>query len=287
MNEITFNVEQKNGVITVNFDEIKEQLAAGMEEYRGMVFTEDSKADAKKTVASLRKFKKSISDRRIEVKKNFMQPYTEFEMQVKELDKLIDEPINFINGQVEEFERKRVAERKKEIDAIYAECIGELEDYLPLLKIYDYKWDNATTSKKSIREDIEERVKTVRHDIETIKDMQTDAVDKALDKYKATLNLADAITFINNWEKQKAEILKRQEEAARAAEEEQNQQTEPTKNVAPPLEETPSGEDTVKKTDETLESGLKEVTFIVKADMLQLAQLESAFNEFGIEYRRI
>lgn len=279
MNEITFNVEQKNGVITVNFDEIKEQLAAGMEEYRGMVFTEDSKADAKKTVASLRKLKKAISDRRIEVKKNFMQPYTEFEMQVKELDKLIDEPINFINGQVEEFERKRVAERKKEIDAIYAECIGELEDYLPLLKIYDYKWENATTSKKSIREDIEERVKTVRHDIETIKDMQTDAVDKALDKYKATLNLADAITFINNWEKQKSEILKRQEEAVRAAEEEQNQQTEPPKNVAPPLEATPSGEENVKA-----ETVLK---YEIQADLFQKAQLEAFLKEHKIEYRRI
>lgn len=279
MNEITFNVEQKNGVITVNFDEIKEQLAAGMEEYRGMVFTEDSKADAKKTVVSLRKLKKAISDRRIEVKKNFMQPYTEFEMQVKELDKLIDEPINFINGQVEEFERKRVAERKKEIDAIYAECIGELEDYLPLLKIYDYKWENATTSKKSIREDIEERVKTVRHDIETIKDMQTDAVDKALDKYKATLNLADAITFINNWEKQKSEILKRQEEAVRVAEEEQNQQTEPPKNVAPPLEETPSGGDTVKN-----EAVLR---YEIYADLFQKAQLEAFLKEHKIEYRRI
>lgn len=279
MNEITFNVEQKNGVITVNFDEIKEQLAAGMEEYRGMVFTEDSKADAKKTVASLRKLKKAISDRRIEVKKNFMQPYTEFEMKVKELDKLIDEPINFINGQVEEFERKRVAERKKEIDAIYAECIGELEDYLPLLKIYDYKWENATTSKKSIREDIEERVKTVRHDIETIKDMQTDAVDKALDKYKATLNLADAITFINNWEKQKSEILKRQEEAVRAAEEEHNQQTEPPKNVAPPLEATPSGEENVKA-----ETVLK---YEIHADLFQKAQLEAFLKEHKIEYRRI
>lgn len=278
MNEITFNVEQNDGAITANFDQIKEQLNVVLEEYRGMVFTEDSKTEAKKTLAGLRKFKKSINDRRIEVKKTFMQPYTEFELKVKELDELIDEPIHFINEQVEEFERKRVAERKKEIDAIYAECVEDLSEQLPLIKIYDYKWENATTSKKAIREQIEERVRTVRHDIETIKDMQTDAVDKALEKYKATLNLADAITFINNWEKQKTEILKRQEEAARVAEEQQ-QQAEPTKNVAPPLEATPSGEDTVK--DETI------LRYEIHADLFQKAQIEAFLKEHKIEYRRI
>lgn len=278
MNEITFNVEQNDGVITANFDQIKEQLNVVLEEYRGMVFTEDSKTEAKKTLAGLRKFKKSINDRRIEVKKTFMQPYTEFELKVKELDELIDEPIHFINEQVEEFERKRVAERKKEIDSIYAECVEDLGGYLPLIKIYDYKWENATTSKKAIREQIEERVRTVRHDIETIQDMQTDAVDKALEKYKATLNLADAITFINNWEKQKTEILKRQEEAARVVEE-QKQQAEQPKNVAPPLEATPSGEDTVK--DETI------LRYEIHADLFQKAQIEAFLKEHKIEYRRI
>ena len=41
-------------------------------------------------MASLRKLKKAMNDRRIEIKKTFMAPYTNFEAQVKELDKLID-----------------------------------------------------------------------------------------------------------------------------------------------------------------------------------------------------
>ena len=108
MEEIRVNVEQKNGVIGFNFEEIKEKLNSELEIYKNMIFTEDSKTEAKKTIASLRKLKKSVNDKKLEVKKSFMIPYTNFEAQVKELDNLIDEPINFINNQVEEFERKRV-----------------------------------------------------------------------------------------------------------------------------------------------------------------------------------
>ena len=112
MQDINFLVEQKNGTIGMNFDEVKETLSNGLEEYRHMTFTEDSKTEAKKTVASLRKLKKTVNDKKNEVKKSFMVPYTDFETKVKELDKLIDEPINFINAQVETFERNRVEERK-------------------------------------------------------------------------------------------------------------------------------------------------------------------------------
>ena len=93
MEEIRVNVEQKNGAIGFNFEEIKERLNSELEVYKNMIFTEDSKTEAKKTIASLRKLKKSVNDKKLEVKKSFMIPYTNFEAQVKELDKLIDEPI--------------------------------------------------------------------------------------------------------------------------------------------------------------------------------------------------
>lgn len=58
MQEINLLVEQKNGSIETNFEEIKAALAAGLEEYKGMVFTAESQPEAKRTVASLRKLKK-------------------------------------------------------------------------------------------------------------------------------------------------------------------------------------------------------------------------------------
>ncbi len=68
MQDINFLVEQKSGTIGMNFDEVKATLSNGLEEYRHMTFTEDSKTEAKKTVASLRKLKKTVNDKKNEVK---------------------------------------------------------------------------------------------------------------------------------------------------------------------------------------------------------------------------
>lgn len=48
MEEIRVNVEQKNGVIGFNFEEIKEKLNSELEIYKNMIFTEESKTEAKK-----------------------------------------------------------------------------------------------------------------------------------------------------------------------------------------------------------------------------------------------
>ena len=192
MQEINLLVEQKNGSIETNFEEIKAALAAGLEEYKGMVFTAESQPEAKKTVASLRKLKKAMNDRRIEIKIAFMVPYTNFEAQVKELDKLIDEPIDFISGQIEEFERKRVEEKKVLIGDTYTSIMAEHETaaaYLPLDRIYDSRWENATTTQKSITEAITAHVEQVEKDLATIRAMESEFEDKGLAKYKAPLEL--------------------------------------------------------------------------------------------------
>ena len=215
MQEINLLVEQKNGSIETNFEEIKAVLAAGLEEYKGMVFTAESQPKAKKTVASLRKLKKVMNDRRIEIKKTFMVPYTNFEAQVKELDKLIDEPINFISGQIEEFERKRVETKKSLIHKIYTGIITEHDavmEYLPLDRIYDSRWENTTTTQKAIAEAIAAHVEHVEKDLATIRTMESEFEDKGLAKYKATLELSDAIGIMNQYQKQKEEILRRQAE---------------------------------------------------------------------------
>lgn len=121
-------IVRNNGTIDFNFEDIKDALASELELYKNLVFTEDTKADAKKTVAELRKLKKQIGDKRIEVKKLYMQPYTDFEAKVKELDKLINEPIAFITEQIDAFEQKRIEEKRELINEIYLEAVSGRED---------------------------------------------------------------------------------------------------------------------------------------------------------------
>ena len=180
MEELILNVKQNPGVIELNFDEIEAALDKKLEEYKGAVFTEESKTFAKKEVANLRKFKAKFEDARKSVKREWMKPYDDFEKRMKQLTAKIDEPINLINSQIAEFEQKRKAERQEEIRKIYQELIGDMAEYCELGRIYDPKWENATTTLKSIRESISSSVESTRTAVATISGMQSEAVEKAL-----------------------------------------------------------------------------------------------------------
>ena len=291
MEEIRVNVEQKNGVIGFNFEEIKEKLNSELEIYKNMIFTEDSKTEAKKTIASLRKLKKSVNDKKLEVKKSFMIPYTNFEAQVKELDNLIDEPINFINNQVEEFERRRVEEKKSLISEIYTEIMadhGEASGYLPLQRIHDSKWENATTTKKAITEAIAERVDHVEKDLGIIRSMGSEFEDKGIEKYKATLELSDAIEVMNQYQKQKEEILRRQEEEAkRKAEEEARKESEVSSATDTPMQESPVAQTAPEEIIIEPKPVNDSIVYEIIADPFQIVQLEAQMRSLEIKYRRV
>lgn len=226
MEELILNVKQNPGVIELNFDEIEAALDKKLEEYKGAVFTEESKTFAKKEVASLRKFKAKFEDARKSVKREWMKPYDDFEKRMKQLTAKIDEPINLISSQIAEFEQKRKAERQEEIRKIYQELIGDMAEYCELSRIYDPKWENATTTLKSIKESISESVESARTAVATISGMQSEAVEKALSIYRDSLDMAKAISYINSYEQQKVKIMQREAERRREEEERRRRQEE-------------------------------------------------------------
>jgi hypothetical protein len=269
-------IVRNNGTIDFNFEDIKDALASELELYKNLVFTEDTKADAKKTVAELRKLKKQISDKRIEVKKLYMQPYTDFEAKVKELDKLINEPITFISEQIDAFEQKRIEEKRELINDIYLELVSGREDiagYAELNRVYDSKWENASTSKKTIQESITNYLDGVANDVAAIKSMESEYEAKALMKYKETGVLSDALLTIRQWEKQKEEILKAEEEKQAEAE------ADEILDAPEPIEEF------IELTEKN--DIMKIARYEVKVDLFQQTQLECYMQECGIQYRRL
>ena len=269
-------ISRNNGTIDFNFEDLKDALTGELEFYKNLVFTEDTKADAKKTVAELRKLKKQINDKRIEVKKLYMQPYTDFEAKVKELDKLINEPIAYISEQIDAFEQKRIEEKRELINEIYLELVSEREDiagYAELNRVYDSKWENASTSKKTIQEAITSYLDSVDNDIAAIESMESEYEAKALMRYKETGVLSDALLTIRQWEKQKEEILKAEEEKQAEAE------ADEILDAPEPIEEF---------TEPTEKNDIMKIArYEVKVDPFQQTQLECYMQECGIQYRRL
>lgn len=287
MQKLNLSVQLQNGTIDANFDSIKAALVAELDTYKKMVFTEDSKKDAKDTVAYLRKFNKALDDKRKEVKKAYMAPCDAFEAKVNELKKQVDEPINFINQQIEEFERKRVEEKRALIKEIYTGIAAEhaeAAEYLPLQKIYDKRWENATTTKKAITETITERMTSVETDLTTIRSMESEYEDKGIERYKATLELSVAIATMNQFQKQKEEILRREKEREERIEAEEEKE-EPSGSAVPVIPAVPTKEPKEESV-ASVPTG-NTVRYEVIADLFQIAQLESAMREYGIKFRRV
>ena len=302
MYDLELAVSQDLGKITANFDEIKTALAGQLEKYKDKEFTEDKKKDAKEDLASLRKLKKSVDDRRKEVKKVYMKPYDDFEAKVKELIGLIDEPIKLIDYQVKSFEANRVKARKEEIKKVYEELVpDELQDYIPLERIYGPKWDNATTTMKSVKTEISSKVSSTNADIAAIKAMRSEKEETALNLYMENNNLAIAIQYLSEYENEKAEILRKQEaEEVERREQEleaerQRIREEERRRVRQEEEIRVTAEKKViedlKTVDEEKAAQLstndsKTVIYTVVATEEELADIEQAMTSFGVYFER-
>lgn len=202
------------GAVSCDFESIKNHLNEQLQLYTNLVFTEETKKDAKNAVADLRKEKKLFTDRLKEVKAEYMKPWDEFSTKAMEIAGMYDVPICKINDQIDEFEAKRIEEKKAQINEIYAELVPEEEwaEIIPLRNIYNPKWENATFTAKQIKEEIMDRKIKAKEAVEAIKTFGSDKEDQAINMYKRDFDLSACMTFLANYEKQKKEIMAQEEE---------------------------------------------------------------------------
>lgn len=286
-------ITQSNGAIKENFTEAKAYLQEQLNAYKGVVFTEDTKKDAKDTVANLRKDKKALQDRIKVVKAEYMKPFEEFNTKAMELIALYDEPIEYINGQVNAFEEKRKAEKKEQIKAIYLEMIPEEEwqAVLPLPKIANPKWENATTTAKSIKEEIMKYKEDAKTAYTAIKAMNSDKEAEALEMYNRNYNLNECMDFLNRYEQQKKEVLEREREREQREAEERIRREEREKIAQEKLAQDAIEEAKELAKQETIESFIPESTeatedysYMIRLNEESKKKLEMFMDSVGIEY---
>lgn len=178
-------------VIEFNFEEIKAALQEKVSKYENQVYTECQMIEAKKDLADLRKFTKAMSDERIRIKKEYMKPCDEFEAKIKELDAIVQKPIEQINNQVKEYEDS-VKEKKKVQIITFFEGYSSFE-WLKIEQIFNEKWLNASTKMSAIEKEIIDRLSQIRNDLLTLSNLPEFSFE-ATEVYKDTLDMNKAIT---------------------------------------------------------------------------------------------
>ena len=202
--------------IEFNFDELKADLSEQLELYRGLIVTEDSIPGAKDKRAKLNALVKSVEDARKSVKKTMLEPYNDFEKQIKELVALIQQPIDAIDTQVKAFEDAAKEEKYQSIARFYQTNIGSLMDIVPIERILNPKWANKGMDFMVITQEMITQINKIKNDIEVLRKMRLPGEQQVIDVYLRTFDMSAALAEKNRLEEQAAK-LKALEDEQKAA----------------------------------------------------------------------
>lgn len=210
------NPASENGFIQAiefNFDELKTELSTRLEKYNNLTYTEETIKQAKDDRAGLNKFKEAIETRRKEIKNLCLKPYNDFEAKVKELTGLIDQPILAIDSQIKNFDNQRIEAKRVDITDFFNSAIGDLAEILPLEKIFNPKWLNATYKMTNIQKEIVETIGKVNGNLSVIGDLKLNPnlALQVKDKYLQTLDFGLAMAEKTRLENLQNAINKREE----------------------------------------------------------------------------
>lgn len=192
--------------IDFNYEELKQAIKASMEKYDNLFYTDDQIKVAKADRANLNNFIKIMDGKRKEVKEKCLAPYGDFEAKIKELQKLVEEPVARIDTQIKTYENGKKAEKKTELRRYYAEKALEIADLIDFEQIFNDRWLNVSVSLTAIYNEIDTIVANIRDDFKAISALNSEFTMQIKDKYLQTLNLSAALQENERLTAQKAKI---------------------------------------------------------------------------------
>lgn len=223
-----YNPTDENAIkkIDWNHEELKQEITTRANDYKNLVYTDENIKEAKSDRANLNKFIKVLDAKRKDVKKMMLEPYTEFEGQVKELIGIIVEANNNIDSQVKAYEQKKRDEKLVKVQEIYDGIFGD-SDLLSILtwdRVFKPTYLNATTTLKSIKAEMTELLERVTSELDIINNDDGEYQFEMKEAYLKNFSMTDALTVKQKFEenaRRKAEY-----EAKRQAEIEERKERE-------------------------------------------------------------
>ena len=197
---------KKIDTILFNYDEMKNELSDKLVKYKGTTYDDSAISLAKKDKASLNKLKKAINDKKIEIKKECLIPYEDFETKVKEIMAMIDKPVLEIDTQIKNYEERVETEKRTQIEAYFDLVVGDLANILKLDKVFNDKWLNVTFSMKNIEAEIDETIKRTNDDLEVIKGLNSEFNTELMNEYLCNFDLAAVLRKKSMLEERKKAI---------------------------------------------------------------------------------
>ena len=216
--------------IECNYEELKAELSQKLEEYKGRVYTEEQIKEAKVDRAKLNALSTALDNKRKEIKKKCLQPYEQFEAQIKDLLAVIKEPVALIDSQIKGYEEEKKQKKLEEVKALFEklkDAAGEELEFVGFEQIFEDKFLNASLSLKMVETVISNKFNSIKCNLKTIADLKEYSFE-ATEVYKETLNLNEALEKARYM----VEIAKKKAEADTADGKEDTEASEDTAATA-------------------------------------------------------
>lgn len=261
--ETTISVEMETPEIKItNKEKLDALVDAVVKKYSGIVVTEDTLKECKKTLTELRKLSKELNAKRLEKQRQYETPVKEFKAQIDAYINQINDVISDIKQGTDEFEEKRKAEKQEAIQNLINEMAGNYGVDPETIEI-NKKWLNKSTTMKKITEEIANKMKEKQRLDDDWKIIKKYAQDKGMlaDHYQTYIGVFSAF-----------EIEKMiDEDADKKAEQDRNQAEELM--FAKAIDEE-TGE---------IKQAIQQVTFTIKGTKEQLNEVASYLKNSGVE----
>ena len=282
---------QKIDNISFNYVELKKELADKLVKYKGTTYDDSAISLAKKDRAALNNLKKAINDKKIEIKKNLLEPYEDFETKVKDIMSMIDKPVLEIDTQIKAYDNKVKADKQAEIQFYFDEVVGDLADILKLDKIFDSRWVNFTYNMKNIKEEIDAAIKRTNDDLEVIKGLNSEFNTELMNEYLCNFDLSAVLRRKALLEERK-KALEELERKKREQELLRNERTEDTRTQEQVKSSQPSmysneQEASVKTDLNAPQENVIQLDFRVYGTQEQINALKEFFINNNIKYGRV
>lgn len=205
--------------VVKGLEEVKAGIKADLAPYKNGVVTAETCDAWKKDRTALNKERTGYETERKSIVagwKEKVQPIVEAYAGIKAE---YDEAIGNIDTQLDEFEKKRIAEKRAEIQKAFDEMEKPdgLEDWLTLDAIYAESWDNKSTSMKAIKTAIKARWTQLENAVQTVKDTRSciEYINDGLKVLKETGDVSKALAEVARLERAENLFRERAEREAR------------------------------------------------------------------------
>ncbi|EAC7323798.1 TPA: DUF1351 domain-containing protein [Listeria monocytogenes] len=200
-------VVTQGSILFPAYKKIKSDSLLLAQQIENIEVTEENIKQSKKLLAAVNKEVKNLESERISIKKEMLEPYNEFEKQVKEIVSIVKTADEMVRQQVTQMEEEEREDKKLVLKRMFEKRIRmyDFKTYFTFDDFIENRHLNKSLSINKIESEMVEWLTKIETELKIIETMSY--ADEIIAEYKETKNLAVSAQIVSDRHKAQ-EVIK-------------------------------------------------------------------------------